>query len=118
MKTKFLLFVLSFFVLLSCTRVYDEVIEPEPVVSGKLTTFDKHIKPILAVKCSPCHTKAGDRINKWDNYNTTKTLITGVMGRITKDRKDPLFMPQKGTPLDKEEMDLMNKWINDGLVEE
>ncbi len=87
------------------------------IVVDATITFDKNIKPLFVAKCSPCHTKGGDRNNKYDDYNTSKTLITGIMGRVRKEQNEPLFMPKNGTKLSKAEMTLLNSWIEEGLSE-
>jgi hypothetical protein len=103
--------------ILSCKENAVKPVESEPIVLGGLVTFNKDIKPMFTSKCSPCHADGGDRNNKYVDYNTAKTLITGIIGRIIKERSDPLFMPKNGTKLNKTEMDLVNKWIDDGLLE-
>ncbi len=92
-------------------------IEPQPIDPNAPATFERNIKPLITTKCAPCHTQGGDRNNKWDNYNNFKTQITGVMGRVRKEPNDPLFMPKNGIKLTKEEIGLLNKWIDDGLLE-
>jgi hypothetical protein len=103
--------------ILSCKENTIKPTDNEPVTLGGLITFNKNIRPLFTSKCSPCHADGGDRNNKYVDYNTAKTLITGIIGRITKDVSDPLFMPKNGTKLNKAEMDLVNKWIDDGLLE-
>lgn len=88
-----------------------------PDESTTSVTYNRQIKPMLLSRCSPCHVAGGDRVNKWDNYNTTKTLITGIMGRVTRDPSDLLFMPKNGNKLTSDELKLLYKWIEDGLLE-
>ena len=119
MKSNFyiaILFVLGF-AAVSCSKNTFEAEDLQPVEKSKFVTFNKDIKPLFAVRCSPCHTEGGDRVNKWTDYNTTKTLLTGIVGRIIKEPSDPLFMPKNGKKLNKEEMTLFNKWVDDGLLE-
>jgi hypothetical protein len=103
--------------ILSCKENTIKPTDNETVTTSKFVTFNKDIKPMFVLKCSPCHAEGGDRNNKYVEYNTAKTLITGIIGRIKKDVSDPLFMPKNGTKLNKTEMDLVNKWIDDGLLE-
>ncbi len=105
------------FMILSCKENTIKPIEFEPIILGGLVTFNKDIKPMFTSKCSPCHADGGDRNNKYVDYNTAKTLITGIIGRIKKESSDPLFMPKNGIKLNKTEMDLVNKWIDNGLLE-
>jgi hypothetical protein len=120
MKQSKSIFVIIVFVLFifSCKENNVKPTEIEPLIEdGSIITFNKDIKPMFIIKCSPCHAAGGDRVNKYVEYNTSKTLITGIIGRITKDVSDPLFMPKNGTKLNKTEMDLVNQWIKDGLLE-
>jgi hypothetical protein len=93
----------------------------EPIDLGldanQVVTWDKNIKPLFSSRCSPCHTNGGDRTNKYDDYNTSKTLITGIIGRIKKQSNELLFMPKNGTKLNVKEMALVNAWIDQGFIE-
>ena len=117
-KYQFIATIIVFgFMILSCKENTIKPSETEPIVESGAVTFNKNIKPMFTAKCSPCHADGGDRNNKYVDYNTAKTLITGIIGRIIKESSDPLFMPKNGTKLNKAEMDLVNKWIDDGLLE-
>ncbi len=110
--------IISGLMIFSCKKSTVNPVEEELIIQdGSVVTFNKDIKPMFILKCSPCHAAGGDRNNKYVEYNTSKTLITGIIGRITKDVSDPLFMPKNGTKLNKTEMDLVNKWIKEGLLE-
>ena len=111
-----IVFVLSISTL-SCSKNAFQVEDLQPVEQSKFVTFKKDIKPLFSTRCAPCHTAGGDRVNKWDDYNTTKSLITGIIGRVKKESNDILFMPKNGVKLNKEEMALLNKWIEDGVLE-
>ncbi len=89
----------------------------EVAAPDKVITFDKHIKPLFADRCAPCHLAGGDRVNKYDDYKTVSTLITGIVGRIIKQPTDALFMPKNGRKLTESEMLLINRWIADGQLE-
>jgi hypothetical protein len=89
----------------------------EAVTPDKVITFNKHIKPLFSDRCAPCHLAGGDRNNKYDDYNTVNTLITGIIGRIKKEPTDALFMPKNGKKITVQEMALINQWIADGQLE-
>ncbi len=101
---------------MACTKT-----TPEPALEAvevsKFVTFNKDIKPLFSARCAPCHTAAGDRINKYDDYNTVNSLITGIIGRIKKEPTDLLFMPKNGIKISVQEMALINQWIADGQLE-
>jgi hypothetical protein len=109
------LIVLSLFIF-SCKK--ETKLSPDDTLESNLVvTWDKNIKPLFSSRCSPCHTAGGDRTNKYDDYNTSKTLITGIIGRIKKEANEPLFMPKNGTKLNLKEMALINAWIDQGFLE-
>lgn len=121
MKTTIIPFLLGIMLIwaTSCERIDASPAEETSILSNKpaLTTFDKDIKAIFLTKCTPCHMSNGDRVNKWDNYVTVKTYITGIMGRVTRDLTDPLLMPKNGPKLTEKELASLQKWIDDGLLE-
>jgi hypothetical protein len=100
----------------SCKKS-NKIVPIDLVETNQVVTWDKNIKPLFTSKCSPCHTAGGDRTNKYDDYNTSKTLITGIIGRIKKEANEPLFMPKNGTKLNVKEMALVNAWIDQGFIE-
>ncbi len=113
-KYIFILLIISF--ICSCKSVDPIPEENTASVIGKVT-FAKNIQPLIRDKCAPCHVAGGDRSNKYDDYNTLNTLITGVIGRVIKEKSDPLFMPKNGVKLNTTELNLLRKWIDDGQLE-
>jgi hypothetical protein len=104
----------------SCVKIDvepDDTQIPSTTPKNQIATFDRDIKPIFLTKCAPCHLENGDRVNKWNNYTTVKTYITGIMGRVTREVTDPLLMPKNGPKLSNAEINLLKKWIDDGLLE-
>jgi hypothetical protein len=80
-------------------------------------TFKKNIEVILLDKCLPCHGPKGDRASKYVEYNTAKTLVTGIIGRTSLPDGDPLKMPQNRPGLSKAQIELIRQWVKDGLLE-
>ena len=114
---KLILYAILLLLFTACSEKTVQEIDTQIVAQSKFTTFNKDIKPLFSIRCAPCHTTGGDRNNKWDDYNTTKTLITGIIGRVIKTPDNSLFMPKNGVKLNDTEMDLLNKWIDNGLLE-
>ncbi len=110
----FLMCILTF--MLSCKSM-EPVPEEDSLVTSSKITFTKNIQPLIRDKCAPCYVSGGDRSNKYDDYNTLSTLVTGVIGRVIKEKTDPLFMPKNGVKLTTTELNLLRKWIDDGLLE-
>jgi hypothetical protein len=92
-------------------------------------TYDEHVLPLLREKCLSCHNqdkKSGGLI--LNNY--TKVMEGSSSGAIIKpgdaegsvlfrvvSHKDEPFMPPKSPPLPKESLDLLEKWIAGGALE-
>lgn len=117
-KTCFVLLLICALAVVSCSDAKMQYIDDsQPLDPNAPVTFERNIKKLIVGKCSPCHLQGGDRNNKWDNYTNLKTQITGVMGRVRKIPSDPLFMPKNGEKLTDAEMNLLNRWIDGGLLE-
>lgn len=80
-------------------------------------TYTTHIKPLLTTSCTPCHLASGYNSTKFDNYATTKNKINGILDRVQRPKNASGFMPQGGTELSAEKIDLLKKWVTDGLLE-
>lgn len=80
-------------------------------------TFMTNIKPLLTASCTPCHMTGGANPNKWDDYATTKTKITGIIDRVQRETTAAGFMPKGGSKLSAENIALLKKWVTDGLLE-
>ncbi len=119
MKKKYLL--LFFVPIVFACQTNDIIIDPpapeNPLDKNVIVTFDKNIKPLLKITCSPCHFPGGGRANTWDNYSKTKNLITGIIERVEKDPANNAFMPKGGSPLTTNQVAILKKWIDDGLLE-
>lgn len=80
-------------------------------------TFMTNIKPLLTASCTPCHMPGGANPNKWDDYATTKTKITGIIDRVQRETTAAGFMPKGGSKLSADNIALLKKWVDDGLLE-
>lgn len=102
---------------MSCKGITEKATEEDLIVPSRAVSFKKDIFPILSDRCQPCHTKKGDRSNYYEEYNTAKTLFTGIIGRVKREIGDPLLMPKNGKKFSKAEMNLLAKWQDDGFLE-
>lgn len=111
-----ILFVL---LLLSC----DKKVGKKPVVSVPLPagacdtiTYTKHIKPIMALKCSVagCHVSGNGRVLLGDYTQVKAVADNGQLKTYLID--GPVFMPQ-GSQLPANEKDLVLCWLNNGKKE-
>ena len=105
-------------------------------VEGEPIDFNKHLLPILELKCNDCHAapymkgdrkiapKAGLQL---DNYEMVmKGNLNGevvIAGKpeesylyevVTLPTDDEMFMPPKGTAMTPDEVDILKRWISEG----
>ncbi len=101
--------------------------ETKPVGAGGIDYFEQ-VKPLLEAKCYDCH--QGSKIKGELRLDTREAALAGgeydgpavspgsvddssVIWRIRHDAGDDI-MPPKGDPLAKEEIALLEKWIEEG----
>ena len=87
-------------------------------VKVKLTTYSGDILPLLQAKCSPCHmpSKGGNKAN-FENYESAKKYGAEMLARVQLNPGDRGFMPFKHEKLSAEEIVLIKKWVDQGLLE-
>jgi hypothetical protein len=71
-------------------------------------SFAKDIQPFLQV-CGSCH--------NYNQYAAAKANIDNMLNRVQRTPNSSGFMPQGGTALTKIQVDLLKKWVDDGLKE-
>src|SRR5690349_13393853 len=86
--------------------------------------FAHDVVPILKAKCAKCHTngtyKNGLSLDTRADLLKAKAAVPGksaqseIIKRVTS-KDDDLRMPPKGAPLTAKEIDLLTKWVDDGL---
>lgn len=95
---------------------------------GKVT-FDQHVLPVLNMHCVGCH-KGDSAKGGLDLSTYAKTMEGGASGavvkagdsessrlwRVTAHKEQP-FMPPKKPMIDKEQVDLLANWIQQGALE-
>lgn len=88
-----------------------------PAASSVKVTYNANIKTLLASSCTPCHLTGGTHPSKWDDYQTTKSKINGILDRVQRETTATGFMPVGGSKLSAENIALLKKWVDDGLLE-
>lgn len=88
-----------------------------PAASSAKVTYTANIKTLLASSCTPCHLTGGTHPSKWDDYQTTKSKISGILDRVQRETTATGFMPAGGSKLSAENIALLKKWVDDGLLE-
>lgn len=82
------------------------------------TTYTTDIMPLMQAKCTPCHipSKGGRKAN-FETYESTKKYGADILARVQLNPTDRGFMPMKHDKLSAEEIALIKKWNDDGLME-
>lgn len=80
-----------------------------------IVRFTPDILPLVQTNCTPCHT-GGSQPN-WTVYNNAKNNINNMLDRVQRTEGALGFMPNGGTKLSTAEINLLQQWLTDGLVE-
>lgn len=82
------------------------------------TTYATNIAPLLQAKCSPCHipSKGGNKAN-FENYESAKKFGAGILARVQLNPGERGFMPMRKEKLSVEEIAVIKKWNEEGLLE-
>ena len=97
--------------------VTGDAITVEVTVNLVKNTYVADVKPLLTGKCAPCHVAGGTHPKKWDQYETTKSSINGILNAVKLNPGESGFMPKNGAKLSDEEIAMLEKWLADGLLE-
>lgn len=91
----------------------------------KKIDFAHDIAPLIKARCAECHTngkyKGSFSLDTREDILKTKTITPGKSGdselfqRVTSNRAD-FRMPPKGNPLSAKEIDLVKRWIDEGMT--
>jgi hypothetical protein len=89
------------------TVVVRPTVTPPPPTS-KITY--EQVRPILQANCGSCHAE-------FLTYNTARGKANQIATRIQLQPSQAGFMPQGGTSLPDNQINLIKQWISDGLLE-
>ena len=90
---------------------------PPPGGGGTVTnpTYTANIKAIIDANCVSCHRPGGENSGvPLETYAQVSAKAADIKIRIEKPVGDPLVMP-KGGKLSQAKIDLINKWIANGM---
>jgi hypothetical protein len=82
------------------------------------TTYTTDMMPLIQAKCTPCHlpSKGGFKAN-FENYEGVKKYGAEMLARVQLNPGDRGFMPFKHEKLTAEEIVIIKKWIEQGMLE-
>jgi mono/diheme cytochrome c family protein len=107
------------FAVMSCSSGDDSPTPPvtppvNPPTEGTVT-YTSNIKSIMDGNCVSCHSPGGENSSvPLQTYAQVSGKASAIKTRIEKPVGDPLVMP-KGGKLSQANIDLINKWIADGM---
>lgn len=82
------------------------------------TTYTTDIVPLIQAKCSPCHLPSkGGRKASFESYDAAKKYSADILARIQLNPTDRGFMPFKNEKLSADEIVLVKKWLDQGMLE-
>lgn len=82
------------------------------------TTYTTDIMPLIQAKCSPCHLPSkGGRKASFESFDAAKKYSADILARIQLNPTDRGFMPFKNEKLTADEIVLVKKWVDQGLLE-
>ena len=84
----------------------------------KATTYTADVVPLIQMRCTPCHfpSKGGNKAS-FETYESAKKYGADILARVQLNPGDRGFMPFKHPKLSADEIAVLKKWLDDGLVE-
>lgn len=126
MKTSYLVFILNFFILFSCTKEKADLPkkpEPAPTYCDSMLTAAKvsyrcYVDSVIETRCISCHKPGGTGTGDFTSYQGVKTYANSIADRIQPTPPSGgQRMPQGGPYLSPEVIDKITVWVNDGAME-
>ncbi len=85
------------------------------VESANPTTFNDDVKAIIQGNCAPCHTTGPQPL--YVQFTNAKNGIESILDRIQRAQGAAGMMPQGGTKLSADQINIIKKWKEDGMKE-
>lgn len=112
------IFILTVTIITVCISFSFKAMPYNNLIQANTITFSGNVLPLLKLKCSPCHLRSkGGKKTNFENYNAAKKYASIMLTRIQLNPRQKDFMPSKNDKLNEEEVAVLKKWIEDGLLE-
>ena len=107
-------YALFFFILFVTSCTYNEL-TPIPICNSDYPSFSICVKPIIDNNCLSCHSISSSN-GDLSNYASVKQYIDSgqLLDRIQREENAAGFMPQGGSRLDDQQIELLIKWKDNG----
>lgn len=116
-RNAFILMLFAITLIAACSKKSNpaKTVEAPKVIP---TTYTVDITPLIQAKCAPCHlpSKGGNKAN-FENYEGAKKYGADMLTRVSLEPGQRGFMPFKHAKLPAEEIAVIKKWVDQGLLE-
>jgi hypothetical protein len=87
----------------------EDPIDDTVACGTEATSYATHVQPLLAQKCTRCHSSSGNTTPFFPDYSAAKTHITRIVAR-----SEARTMPPsgEGAPLTSEQVCVLKRWVN------
>jgi mono/diheme cytochrome c family protein len=106
---------------LLCGCVNDSPADLTEPIPEETITYTEHVRTIINNNCIVCHgtIQANGAPMALTTYNAVKDAVEhrGLLDRISRPQGTPGMMPNGGTRLPQNQIDLIAAWANQGLQE-
>ena len=84
-----------------------------------LISYERHIKPMLLEKCTPCHFPEQGTKKMLDTYQAVSKSMDDIILRVELDPSEKGYMPfkSKKPALTAEEIQTLKDWVSQGMSE-
>ncbi|TWI83597.1 hypothetical protein IQ13_1709 [Lacibacter cauensis] len=107
-------FVSFVLIIFSCSRKSAATSSVSKKESAAVTMYQSSVKPLIALRCSPCHFPAdGGKKRPLDNYDSVKVMAADMVRRVELNPGERGFMPFKKSKLTSEEIAVFKKWAEE-----
>ncbi|AWA31431.1 hypothetical protein HYN48_07135 [Flavobacterium magnum] len=98
----------------------DDLIKAQP--GTETVTYVANVKPIITNNCLSCHTSppvngAPMQLTTYEDVRNA-VLNRGLLNRISRQNGEQGLMPNGGPRMPQHNIDVINQWVEDGLVEQ
>ncbi|RXK59924.1 hypothetical protein ESA94_12810 [Lacibacter luteus] len=101
-------------IIFSCSRKSAATSSVSKKVSASAAMYESSVKPLIALRCSPCHMPAeGGKKKPLDSYDSVKVLAADMLHRVELNPGERGFMPFKKPKLTSEEIAVFKKWAEE-----
>ncbi|AWI27222.1 hypothetical protein [Flavobacterium pallidum] len=99
---------------------------PEDLLDGQpitgTVTYNANVKPIITNNCLFCHTSppVNGAPMQLTTYEDVKNAVLnrGLLNRISRQNGEEGLMPNGGPRMPQHNIDVINQWLEDGLLEQ